>query len=103
LLAQSAAGDTALRKDEVEHRPHPLSVGGSSLRLCAESVGLSLRQTEPAAQQIVGLEQLLRIADVAPFALEAIAVDRRARVEPGDESPGLVRRVALLEIPLNER
>ena len=49
------------------------------------------REAGAAAQAIVRVEQLCTVADVEPLTAEPIAVDRRARVQPGKEVPGLVR------------
>src|SRR5207302_7302399 len=55
------------------------------------------------AGMVAGCEQLVGIADVPPLSDEAVAVDRRTRYEPGDEAAGLVGRVSLLEIAVDER
>src|SRR6266511_1690687 len=57
-----------------------------------------LWQTAAAAHAVVRLEQLLAIADVVPLPFEAVGIDRGTAVEPGDEVPRLVARIALVEV-----
>src|SRR5581483_7267634 len=61
------------------------------------------REPPLLAQLVVRLEQLSRVADVAPLASGGEAVDRRARHEPGEEAARLVGRVPLVEVALEER
>ena len=65
-----------------EQREHPTD-GRPSIRtrVClvrVELVRVSLGQAGPAAEPVVGLEQLLVVADVVPAALEFVGVDRLA-------------------------
>ena len=55
------------------------------------------------AVAVVGLEQLLRVADVEPRLAEAEAVHGLALAEPRDVPPGRVGRVALVEVALEQR
>src|SRR5881396_2139152 len=68
-----------------------------------QDVSVPLRKPHAAAVAVVRLEQLSAVADVEPFASEAVAVDRRARVEPGDEVAGLIGWIALGEVRVQQR
>src|SRR5436190_15144464 len=67
-----------------------------------KGVLLARRQAGARAEAVVGLEQLPRVADVVPAAGEAVAVDGPSRIQPRDEVPRLVGRVALVEIRVDE-
>src|SRR3954452_21373384 len=73
--------------------------------MCAdvERVLVADRQPEASAQLVVSLEQLRAVADVEPTLVEAVAVNRLARLEPSDEAPGLIGRVPSVEVRRDER
>src|SRR4029079_16949552 len=77
-----------------------------TFELLRQQVGRVLgtrRQTRALAIAVVGLEQLLGIADVETGSLEAEAVDRLAPVKPGEELPRRVGRIAVCEVAPEQR
>src|SRR6266545_1844169 len=68
-----------------------------------ERILVPFRQPRAAAIAVVRLQQLRPVADVEPLAGEAIAVDGRPRVEPGDEVAGLIGRIPLGEVGAQQR
>ena len=68
-----------------------------------ERVLVPLGQSVRPAEPVVGDEQLLAVADVEPLALEPVAVDRPARVQPRDEPSRRVGVVAAGEVLVDQR
>src|SRR6266540_1947400 len=68
-----------------------------------ERILVPFRQPRAAAIAVVRLQQLRPVADVEPLAGEAIAVDARPRVEPGDEVAGLIGRIPLGQVGAQQR
>src|SRR6476660_8866499 len=68
-----------------------------------DGVPVPLGEAGLPAVAVVRLEKLRAVADVEPLAAEAIAVDRRTRVEPRDEVARLIRRVALGDVRAQQR
>src|SRR5438874_13640097 len=69
----------------------------------AQGIRRSLRQAGCGAEMVVRVEQLCCVPDVAPVAADGVAVDARARDEPGDEATGLVGRIAVVEVAADQR
>src|SRR5207247_2477113 len=92
--AAGPAAKAALREQEVEHTPK-LAAGRRLLRA-------GFAPSLPRPDDGVGIPELVVVADVEPFAVDAVAVDGLARLQPRDEPAGLIRRVALVEIALDE-
>src|SRR4029078_7449358 len=80
-------------------RSSVLATGGS----LAQGVRIPDGQARETAEVVVGVEQLLRVADVAPVPRGRVAVDRHARNEPRDEAAWLVARVVVVEVCPQER
>src|SRR4029453_1626152 len=104
---EATADDAAARKQQIQEHI-PSTVGAKSARVGDESVPkveLALervrapnRKAEPTSHAVVGVQELLRIADVEPIASDGVAVHRRPRVQPDDEIARCVRRIPCLEI-----
>jgi hypothetical protein len=99
IRTQAGAGQTAAREDEVEnHIASKLErkdarVGHASVskELLLEGVFGAPRQPVQIPHPVVGVEQLLAIADIEPVAGKAEAVYRDAWIEPNDEPARLIR------------
>src|SRR2546423_12335600 len=68
-----------------------------------EGIGVPERHPREPPEPVVGLEQLVGVADVAPLPADQPAVDRRTWHEPRYEPAGLVRHIALVEVAADER
>lgn len=99
ILTQAGAGQAAAREDEVEnHIASTLErkdarVGNASVskELLLERVFGAPRQPLQIPHPVVGVEQLLAVADIEPVARKAEAVYRDAWIQPDDEPARLIR------------
>src|SRR5205823_7925061 len=92
--SSGSAAETALREQDIEHKPK-LPAGRRLL-------GAGFAPTLPRFRDRVGVLELVVVADIEPLALEAVAVDRLAGLEPCHEAARLIRRVTLLEVARDE-
>src|SRR5260370_40240583 len=101
VRAASALSQMSLRSQRTSSAR--VSVLATAKTLLGERIRLTQRQSDLRAQPVVGREELIRVADVVPLAREPVCIDRRPRVQPGDEVARLVGRIAVREILVDER
>lgn len=98
IRTQAGAGHAAPREDEVEnHIASKLERKDARVARASVSKALILERVFGAPRQpvqiphlVVGVEQLLAVADIDPVARKAVAVHRDAWIEPDDEPAWLI-------------
>ena len=108
LRSSGAAEDAAPRQEHVQHRlgrydETCAGIAPLARRDSVERVLVALRQTGARTQTVISVEELRAIPDVAPVSAERIRVDTLMFVEPDEERPRWIRRVAFVEVATNER
>lgn len=100
IRTQAGARHAAAREDEVENHiasklerkdARVARETASKVKLLFERVLLAPRQPAQIPHPVVGVQQLLAVADIEPVARKAVAVHRDAWIEPDDEPAGLIR------------
>src|SRR4029077_538974 len=98
--ALSAPEQRSVRSQRMSSARSSVLVTGGTL---VEGIRGSKGKPCERPEMVVSLEQLTRVADVAPVTAGGVAVDGSPRDKPSDQPSGMVGRIALVEVAAEQR